>query len=253
MRKVLIIGAGVLALCAIFILKYNSSPNPTSQAPITNNTKLAENKPSRYSPPYTSEKPLHRPEITVDENSNPRWIRNLEESSLRGSTVDRPAIVYDEEGIISLSPDINFYFSYFLSLSGEMAPQRIHQIVYDDIYANYPSKVADQFYALFNRYLRYDYELGKTINQLDLATIQKEKLTEDSVKQEIQKRYFTAEEIQVIFREYEQRFKFTPQGTRIAEKLFRYSLSSDEDRKEKAAELFGEEAAKRLTEPKEAN
>lgn len=187
-----------------------------------------------------------RPEITVDEASHPRWVTSIEESSLRGSRVDLPNIQFSQQAITQLSADIRFYFSYFLSLDGEMAPERIQQLVYDNMYANYPDTVANELFDLFLRYQLYYQALGNYLGKLTPEIIKKHALAEKQISHELQRHFFTQAESHALFTSFDQSLEFTPTGRLISEKLQEYESTPNEGKYQKAIELFGKEAAERL-------
>lgn len=187
-----------------------------------------------------------RPEITVDEASHPRWVTSIEESSLRGSRVDLPNIQFNQQAITQLSADIRFYFSYFLSLDGEMAFERIQQLAYDNMHTNYPPAVANELFDLFWRYQLYFQALSDKLSKLTPTTAEQHPLMAEQISQKLRKHFFSTAESAALFTKFEQSLEFTPKGRLISEKLQEYEDTPDEDKYQKAVELFGETAAKNL-------
>lgn len=194
-----------------------------------------------------------RPKITADEASHSRWVTRIDESSLRGSKVDLPNIKFNQHTIIELNPDLRFYFSYYTSLDGEMAPERIQQLAYDNMHDNYPAIVANELFDLFLRYQLYFQALNEHLNQLTPKLAQEKNLNEQKISQKLQKHFFSAREINALFVNFDKSLNFIPTGKLIGDKLREYEDTPDEYKYQKATELFGEEAAKRLTKSKEAN
>lgn len=238
MRKILIFSAVIITALIISLVVAQS--DKTSPTVIGNLEKLA----NYHKPEQLAQHP--RPEITVDEHAHRRWVTSLEESSLRGSRVDLPSIQFNQQAITQLSPDIKFYFSYFSSLEGEMAPERIQQLVYDNMHANYPDTVANELFDLFLRYQLYYQALGNYLGKLTPEIIKKHALAEKQISHELQRHFFTQAESHALFTSFDQSLEFTPTGRLISEKLQEYESTPNEGKYQKAIELFGKEAAERL-------
>lgn len=226
----------VLFGIAALLLVYNRQPVVAEQP---------ETALTRYQPP--AQLPVAtRPQITVDENLNKRWVKTLEQSSLRGTDVDRAIILQNDDGSLQLTPGILVYFDYFLSLRGEMAMQRIMQLVFDDLQANYPPAIAAQLYDLFERYLNYSDAIDDFLKELTHDDVVAQGITGQGIEQRFQPRFFTDEEIDALFIAYKDMLDFTPKAKDFGKKLQQYQNTAPEYRFAMATELFGAEAAGRL-------
>lgn len=219
MKKYFLISTLILiSVLLLYFIQHSQQPSAASN-PFKQNITLY------HTPELLPQHP--RPVITVDENSNRRWVRRLEDSSLRGSQVDRPSLRYDEQGITQIGSGTVFYFSYFLSLTGEMAPERIQQFVYDDMFAHYPSNIANQFYNLFVRYQQYQQAFSNFLSTLDDNSITKYQITEEKIRQYLQPQFFTEKEVEQLFHAYDRNLDFKPRGKAISEQLEAYLQSTD--------------------------
>lgn len=187
-----------------------------------------------------------RPEITVDESKNPRWIKSLEKSSLAGTEVDRVKLESNEDGELILVPGILVYFDYFLSLQGEMALQRIMQIAYDDMHANFSEPIAAQLYHLFERYIAYGQAMDEILDNLTREEARAQGLTMQGLEEQLRPRFFTDDEIDKLFTGFYDMLDFTPRATSFQKKFQQYQKTPPEYRFAMATELFGAEAAGRL-------
>ena len=187
-----------------------------------------------------------RPVITIDEKQNPRWVTRLADSSLAGSQVDRVQLVTDENGELVLVPGILVYFDYFLSLRGEMAFERIQQIVWDDIHANFSPAIAARLYRLFERYLAYSDAVDAYLAGLTHQQVMAEGITGQQVEQQFQPQFFSDEEIDKLFAGYRKMLDYTPKAAQFRDRMQQYNNTPPAYRFAMATELFGAEAAGRL-------
>ena len=235
------LGAALLLIGAVFILLINQPATPiaTITRPLTTTTQ-----PSYQAPATLTQ--ATRPTITVNESQHPRWVKNLAESSLRGTEVDRVQLEPQADGSLDLKPGILLYFDYFLSLQGEMSDQRIQQLLYDDIFAHFPPHTAVQLYDLLSRYLEYSKAMDTYLETLTHEEVRTQGLTKQSVEKNFQSQYFTTAEMDKIFTGYAEMLSFKSSGRQQSKKLQQYANAPKESRFASATELFGAETASRL-------
>lgn len=237
MRKSLIVVIAFLGLAgALWLFGVVKTPNMPTSKEVFSPTFKPQETPARYV----------RPVINTADETNPRFVKTLEKSSLRGTDVDRAHVPINEDGSFQLTPAILVYFDYFLSLRGEMSLARIKQIIWDDIHQNYSEQLANYLYDLFIRYLQYSDAIDAYLNQLSHAQIVFQGITEQQIEQQFQPQYFTNDEIHDIFNAYKKMIAFTSQGKIMEEKMKQYRETPVDERFAVATELFGAEAAGRL-------
>ena len=243
MTSVKYLGAGLLLISAIFILLINRPSIPiASKASLPAPTIKAM---TSYKAPEALSKAT-RPLITVDESQHPRWVKSLEESSLRGTQVDRVVLEPQADGSLDLKPGILVYFDYFLSLQGEMSNERIQQLLYDDIFANFSEPTATQLYHLLSRYMKYSKAMDDYLSKLTHEDVRAQALSKKSVEQSFQSQYFSSAEMDRIFAKYDDMLSFRSQGRAQSQKIQQYTSTAKESRFAVATELFGAETASRL-------
>jgi lipase chaperone LimK len=74
--------------------------------------------------------------------------------SLSGTEVEPLSLGRDEQGWV-LSPQLRYYFEYFIQLQGELDLEAIKQLLKSDLNQQHPAKQADYLFELFERYLDY--------------------------------------------------------------------------------------------------
>lgn len=234
----MMLASGLLLSCfgILYINSQNSTQESTSIPDI--NTRAI----TAYSPP--GNKPLIHTVITK-ENPDPRWVNELEESSLAGSTVDR-ATVSTRDGKIVLNGGILVYFDYFLSLEGEMSKKRIMELVWQDMQENFTPDIASQLYNLFERYVSYLATMSRRLDELTYETVKAEGINAQSLAREVRAQFFTNEEIATLFGNYERMLTFRSNASYFQEKFEAYGKVDDEFSAAMATELFGVEAASRF-------
>lgn len=211
------------------LLSYKT-PHKASTAPV----KQAQQTPTTF----------QRPVITIDESAHPRWVNDIAHSSLRGTQVDRPQLEFDAQGFAKLKPTVLFYFDYFYNLSGEMAPERIDQLIYDDIYANFPEPAASQLYDLLQRYKDYSHAVDNALDGLEsYQQAQAQGINKRYLEEDLRSQYFSNEEVDRLFNDYDKMLNFTTHNTVLNTKLQQYQAAKPDERYSKAIELFGEHGA----------
>lgn len=183
----------------------------------------------------------------IDKTSNSRWVSDVGHSSLAGSKVDR-AYVIGSNGEFVLSPGILLYFDYFLSLSGEMDPQRITDIVLADIRNNYSKDIASQLSELFLRYQRYLLAISQRLDDLNFIEAFWLGINKHSLEAEVQPLYFSNEEIESLFVAYTLMLERGSRSSRYSKKYDRIEQLNEDPEMQQAVvtELFGAEAAGRM-------
>ena len=181
-------------------------------------------------------------------NNEQDQAEELASSSLADTDVDRAQLSM-VNGQLVLSPDILFYFEYFLNMRGEKSQQRIARIAVTDFHQHYSNAIAKVLEDLFTRYCAYRKALAVAMQDLPIDELSVNETTAFNIESKVQPRFFSAVEIthlfiaqQVIFntpsqaqhrlqrhQEYEQRLKENPEQADAA-----------------ATEIFGAEAAQRL-------
>lgn len=240
--KYLSVSLLVIGAIFLFLAKHPIVPTPSTQLTDTPPPALSYEK---YRAPERVPTAI-RPEITIDEDQHPRWVKSLEQSSLRGTEVDRVSLTPQADGSLDLKPGILLYFDYFLSLQGEMAEQRILQLLYDDIFANFPHHTATQLYDVLNRYLQYSKAMDAYLADLSYTQVQAQGLTKQNIEQRFQSQYFSSKEIDKLFTGYTKMLDVPSQGREESKKLEQYANTPKASRLAVATELFGAETALRL-------
>ncbi len=252
------LAAGVIMLAAVFTFLAVTSPSQKISASQTTLgtpvKKPLTSTPSYNQAPRPAVQPasFERPEITVDESSHPRWVTDIQQSSLRGTQVDRPALTIRPDGYAELKPTVIFYFDYFYSLNGEMSPERIQQLIYDDIFANFPEPAASQLYDLVLRYAEYSHALDSFLESLTQEDVEAQGISKTYLEQNFQNQYFDNEEIDALFNQYDKMLQFTPKTKQLESKIQRYNEASSNEKHAVALELFGEQGAQQLQQLEQA-
>lgn len=196
--------------------------------------------------PSTASSTVLTPKIRFETAPNPRHVENLADSSLAGSQVDRARVSTDSQGRVIPNGGVLVYFDYFLSLQGEMALQRIMALVQQDLESNFPPAVAAQLYALFERYVAYLQAIDARLSELTTESARQQGITAQSLAAETRAEFFSPDEIDKLFGEYDRMLTFHSRAADFHEKLDSYRNTPAEYSQAMATELFGVEAAIRF-------
>lgn len=171
----------------------------------------------------------------------------FEQSSLAGTDVDRTALTLTN-GLLSLKPEVLFYFEYFLNLRGEKDLATIKKMAFSDFSQHYESAIAKKLYELFLRYIAYRKALAQAFEIQDLSAIAVEHRMM-TLEQQVQPQFFSTLEIEKLFQAQNLIFNQKTQAQTQHQKVLAYQKHIEDFPNESeaaATHYFGTEAAQRL-------